>query len=114
MNHSLADGKPRVRALACDYVPKTRVEAYWYAGFVMENYEREECDEILGRPGRWRRPRRPSVASLIRQAEKGGKTVNAVTLPDGTILTFGSSTTEHPSNTWDEVLNHAEDPKRPS
>jgi hypothetical protein len=36
-----------------------------------------------------RRERRPSVAALIKRAEKSGKAVASITLPDGTTLRFG-------------------------
>jgi hypothetical protein len=38
-----------------------------------------------------RRARKPSVATLIKRAEKAGKTVTAITTPDGITLTFGEA-----------------------
>jgi hypothetical protein len=57
----------------------------------------------IARPERWlyawdaakpvarRRTRKPSVATLIKRAEKTGKAVTSVTLPDGTTLRFGEA-----------------------
>lgn len=57
---------------------------------------------------RRRRKRRPTLASVSRQALKAGAT--KVTLaPDGTVsLEFGGSSLEPlpPTNPWDEVLDH--------
>jgi hypothetical protein len=36
-----------------------------------------------------RRERKPSIRTIIKRAEKTGKAVTSVTLPDGTTLTFG-------------------------
>jgi hypothetical protein len=58
----------------------------------------------LARPAR-RAPRRPSAASLIRDIEKTGKTVRAVTrLADGSVrLEFGAEATDR--NEWDEAFD---------
>jgi hypothetical protein len=70
------------------------------------------------KPERKRRERKPSVATLIKRAEKAGKTVTAITTPDGVTLTFGEAKENDANsgtnvNPWDEVLNAA-DQKRPS
>jgi hypothetical protein len=49
-----------------------------------------------------RKPRRPNVAMLIKQAEKAGRTVTSVTV-DGIILHFDEATER---NEWDTVLPH--------
>jgi hypothetical protein len=43
------------------------------------------------KPVRRRRQRKPSVATLIKRAEKAGKTVTAITTPEGMTLTFGEA-----------------------
>jgi hypothetical protein len=45
------------------------------------------------------RHRRPRVDMLLKEAEKGGKTVTSITLPDGTKLTFGEDE-QASSNPW--------------
>jgi hypothetical protein len=65
-----------------------------------------------------RRARKPSVATLIKQAEKAGKTVTAITT-DGVTLQFGEAKENEANggtnvNPWDEVLIDAADKKRPS
>lgn len=48
-----------------------------------------------------RRERKPSVATLIKRAEKAGKTVTAITT-DGVTLQFGeASPAKH--NSWDDL-----------
>jgi hypothetical protein len=59
-----------------------------------------------------RRQRRRPIARLIAEAERSGKTVTAVTLPDGTTLRLGGQAAPaKTANPWDEVL-HAPDKKR--
>jgi hypothetical protein len=41
------------------------------------------------KPERKRRTRKPSIRTIIKAAEKAGKTVTAVTTPEGVTLTFG-------------------------
>src|SRR5262245_44447816 len=47
-----------------------------------------------------KRTRKGSVGTLIRQAERGGKTVISVTAPDGTRLDFGQPEPTAESNPW--------------
>jgi hypothetical protein len=47
-----------------------------------------------------RRQRRPRVGTLIKRAEKEGKTVTSVTTPDGTVLHFGEPQPTEASNPW--------------
>jgi hypothetical protein len=54
------------------------------------------------KPARKRRERKPSVASLVNRAEKTGKAVTSVTLPDGTTLTFGEASPARHSS-WDDL-----------
>ena len=49
------------------------------------------------------RGRRPRIATLLKEAAKGGKTVTSITLPDGTKLTFGDQTQVTDNNSWDEI-----------
>jgi hypothetical protein len=44
--------------------------------------------------------RKPSIATLIKRAEKAGKTVTSVTTPDGTVLHFGEPQPTEASNPW--------------
>lgn len=54
--------------------------------------------EAVPKPAR--RPRRPSVRKLITDAEKAGKSVASVTLPDGTVLKFGEPEPSETNNPW--------------
>ena len=47
-----------------------------------------------------RRVRKPSIATLIKRAEKAGKTVTSVTTPDGTVLHFGEPEPTEANNPW--------------
>jgi hypothetical protein len=51
-------------------------------------------------PPKPRRQRKPSVRSFIKQAEKAGKPVTSITLPDGTVLHFGKGEDTEASNPW--------------
>jgi hypothetical protein len=46
-----------------------------------------------------RRPKRPNINTLLKEAEKGGKRVTSITLPDGTRLTFDEGE-QASSNPW--------------
>jgi hypothetical protein len=48
-----------------------------------------------------RKPRKPSIATLIKRAEKSGRPVTSVMLPDGTTINFGEATSTDASNPWD-------------
>jgi len=56
--------------------------------------------EDLGVTHKPKRTRKSSVGTLIRQAERGGKTVTSVTAPDGTRLDFGQPEPTAESNPW--------------
>ena len=47
-----------------------------------------------------RGPRKPGLRTLIEQAEKAGKKVASITMPDGVTLRFGESEPIEPSNPW--------------
>ena len=47
-----------------------------------------------------RRQRRSSVGTLIKRAEKEGKCVTSITMPDGTVLHFGEPQPTAASNPW--------------
>jgi hypothetical protein len=51
-----------------------------------------------------KRQRKPSIRTLIKQAEKAGKPVSSVTTPDGVTLHFGKTGQATDLNPWDEVL----------
>jgi hypothetical protein len=52
-------------------------------------------------PVRSRKPRLPTIATLIARAEKAGKAVASVTTPDGTTITFAEPEPEPASgNPW--------------
>ena len=53
------------------------------------------------KPGRKRRERKPSVATLIKRAEKAGKTVTSVTV-DGVTLMFDQPSPAKRSS-WDDL-----------
>jgi hypothetical protein len=55
--------------------------------------------EILGK-ARERRPRKPSIARQIKQAEKSGKVVTSITTPDGTTIHFRDSEPTEANNPW--------------
>jgi hypothetical protein len=57
---------------------------------------------MIERAAESRRRRKPSVPTLIAQAEKSGKPVSSITTPDGVTLHFGAA--ESAGNEWDEVL----------
>ena len=75
------------------------------------------AEQILSkaRPGQpVRKPRRPTLANLLKQAAKVGKSVKgAEVYPDRVVLQFGEPTPIN-ANPWDEVLIDAADQKRPS
>jgi hypothetical protein len=48
-----------------------------------------------------RRKRTPSVATLIKQAEKSGRTVSSITTADGTTLRFGEPEQNHQTSELD-------------
>jgi hypothetical protein len=45
-------------------------------------------DEAVAAP---KRTRKPGIATLVKRAEKAGKTVTSVTTPDGTTINFDES-----------------------
>jgi hypothetical protein len=49
---------------------------------------------------RLRRPRKPSIAKLIAQAEKSGRRVTSVTTPNGTTIHFGDPEPSEAKNPW--------------
>ena len=51
-------------------------------------------------PARHAGRRKPSIATLIKRAEKAGKTVTSVTTPDGTVLHFGEPQPTEANNPW--------------
>src|SRR5262245_2645993 len=47
-----------------------------------------------------RRRRRPSIGRMIAAAERSGKKVTSITMPDGVTLRFGESESTEASNPW--------------
>jgi hypothetical protein len=47
-----------------------------------------------------RTPRKPTLATLIKRAEKTGRQVTSITTPDGTTLHFGEPEPAAPENSW--------------
>ncbi len=65
--------------------------------------EKERAKEKLAawrRAHRTQRTRKPSIASMIAQAEKSGRTVSSVTTPDGTTIHFGETKPTEDTNPW--------------
>jgi hypothetical protein len=50
------------------------------------------------------RKRRPNVRAAIKDAEKDGKKVTSVTLPDGTKLAFGEANNTAPDDPWERAM----------
>jgi hypothetical protein len=46
------------------------------------------------------RPRKRSIATLVKRAEKTGRSVSSVTMPDGTTLNFGEPEPADAENPW--------------
>jgi hypothetical protein len=55
---------------------------------------------VAGQSRAQRNRRKPSISTLITQAEKQGKTVTGVTTRDGTVLHFGEPQPTGASNPW--------------
>src|SRR5262245_36564559 len=52
-------------------------------------------------PRRQRKPRKPSIRTLVKQAERAtGKTVTSITTSDGTTLHFGEPEPTEATNPW--------------
>ena len=49
---------------------------------------------------RVRKPRKPSIRRMIAAAEKAGKTVTGITMPDGTVLHLGEAQPSAAKNPW--------------
>jgi len=47
-----------------------------------------------------RKPRRPSISKMIEDADKAGKPLASITMPDGTKLDFGRPESVEPENPW--------------
>jgi hypothetical protein len=57
---------------AADYKPKNKADAYRYAEFMIEHFDREDWQHLLKPPRRLRK-RKPSVTTLIKRARKAGE-----------------------------------------
>jgi hypothetical protein len=100
---------PRISSKRSGREPEAPLlEVFWGKGDAAKALHRE-CLEIIARkypsstkpaePAR--KPRKPSIRKLIENAEKAtGKTVWAVTMPDGTRLDFGTPEPVEASNPW--------------
>ena len=47
-----------------------------------------------------RKPRRQSISKMIEEADKAGKPLASITMPDGTKLDFGKPESAEPENPW--------------
>jgi hypothetical protein len=47
-----------------------------------------------------RQPRKPSIATLVKRAEKTGKTVTSITTPNGTRINFSDPEPSEANNPW--------------
>jgi hypothetical protein len=59
--------------------------------------------EFIGPPlksPRERKPRKPSIATLVARAERTGKRVTSITTPDGTTINFGEPVSAESNNPW--------------
>jgi hypothetical protein len=54
----------------------------------------------LLRPPRPKRQRKLSIRRMVAAAEKAGKPVTNITMPDGTVLHFGASAPTEAGNPW--------------
>ena len=59
-----------------------------------------DVDATPAKPRRQRNPRRPSIKTMIEQAEKADKPLASITLADGTKLDFGQPEPVEPDNSW--------------
>jgi hypothetical protein len=58
-----------------------------------------------------RRQRKPSIRTIVKQAERTGKTVTSIVTPEGYTIRFGEAVKDDrvdniDSNPWDRVLDH--------
>ena len=61
----------------------------------------EEAVARLPKPPKPRQTRKPSIRTLVKQAERAsGKTVTSITTPDGTTLHFGEPEPTEATNPW--------------
>jgi|SRR6516225_6725429 hypothetical protein len=64
--------------------------------------------ETQPQPPSPRKPRKPGLVTLIRQAEKAGRLVTSITTPDGATFRFGepaqADNNSADRNEWDDVL----------
>jgi hypothetical protein len=61
---------------------------------------RSLIERAVERAAESRRRRKPSVRTLIKQAEKSGKPVSSVTTPEGVTLQFGAPEPAEAANPW--------------
>ena len=57
-------------------------------------------DAAPAKPRRQRKPRRPSISKMIEEADKSGKPLASLTLPDGTKLDFSKPESAEMENPW--------------
>jgi hypothetical protein len=56
--------------------------------------------EVVTKRVRHERVRKPSIATLIKRAERTGKTVTSITTPDGTMINFSHQDPDETNNPW--------------
>jgi hypothetical protein len=71
--------------------------------FLAEMPAAARADILDARP--MRRKRKPSIATLVKRAEKTGKTVTSITTPDGTTIHFGDAEPSAANNPWLDGLD---------
>ena len=67
---------------------------------VIERWAQQERARAVTKPQRQRKPRRPSIKTMIEQAERAAKPLASITLADGTKLDFGQPEPVKPDNPW--------------
>ena len=72
----------------------------WTTAPLSEIWEPWDYAHLLRPPRKKRKPRRASIRRMVAAAEKAGKTVTSVTMPDGTVLHFGELAPTEASNAW--------------
>ena len=68
--------------------------------FLAATKEALRLDATPAKPRRQRKPRRPSISKMIEEADKAGKPLASITMPDGTKLDFGKPESVEPENPW--------------
>ena len=96
---------------ADDFILGQQEQGLWAVRFVALCLSALHALHMLLSSPKRKRQRRRRLDRTIAEAEKGGKTVQAVTLPDGTKLDFGKA--EQQGNELDQwIAKHADKTQR--